>query len=243
MRFFTCTPLLTLAVLLTTNQPLSAQPTQAERAASGEKAAPSSVTDGAGFVGAALFQSPETYFDDRRFSIYMGAEFQKFSHEFLYSKGIVVLGVAKDDDSSKISGFRYEGTGLAGIALGDEAAYTGVAVGLSLNGDAPGVVPIALTFPIEVSHTAWLGSMLRVNAWIRGDTFVLAKKSRATAADAVIFDEVSGGGWLTLATEKRRKGSSNVLRGAAIGFRIHRTMGGTVVMLQAGAGANITPRE
>jgi hypothetical protein len=204
------------------------------------------VVDGSGLLGVAIFGSPDTYFDGRKYSYLGRGDIQKLSDGLLFSKGSLVLGGAKEKGDRKLSGFRYESTGLLGLALGDESAYTALAAGLSVNGDAPGVVPIALTLPVEISHTRSLGSYFRASLWIRGDTFLAARQTRREAADGQITDEFLVGGWLSMAFEKesrKDKGKKKIIGGYSLGMSYHRTMGSGVVILLAGFGANVTPRQ
>lgn len=154
-----------------------------------------------------------------------------------------MLGPTFDEDNEKASGFRYGLGALGGIGFSNGANYLAVGTGLSINGDARGAVPAALSLPIEVNVTTWLSSRLRFSGWIRGDHFIAAKKSRRENADEFVVDEFTLGGHITLITERKIKGrkKNTVLRGPSLGCTVHRTMGASVLVLQFGLGAYIIP--
>lgn len=197
-----------------------------------------SITDGAGYLGLVLYQARQQHFDQRVAAVVMGGELQRLKHEFLFTKLRAEMGGALDEGDDQLSGFRYQLGGLVGVGFGNDTRYVAVGVGFDVNGDVRGAVPSALAFPVEASYTTWLGSRLRASAWLRGDTFLAAQRSRRDLADNILVDEFSGGARLVVVTQERQIRGERVLRGLALGFSVHRTMGSSVWFLQLGMGAN-----
>jgi len=202
------------------------------------------------YMGAVLFQNPDD-FDGRGYGGVFGADLYQLVHGFHYRRVLAELGGSVDDQVDEdgkrtVNGFRYQFAFLGGLGGGSKSSYVALGAGLSVNGDTGGAVATALTVPVELRVTGWLGSYVRLTGWLRADHFLAAYDSRERSADSVLLDELIAGARVVFMYDRKtlkkgRNAGKQMLEGLSLGVTRHETKGSAVWLLSFGYGFASAP--